>query len=205
MIPVLFGLVAAFVIWLIFMRSVDQAGVFNAQEILTPVLPQSSMYADTTSSDSGSDSSAPQSQDASASTAATGITNDPSTWPTGDRIWDVARAIAHAEGYDVAGSVPNRLNNPGDISDGSVTFGSEHHSGSNVTHFPDAQTGWQWLYDKLNRIVEGKSTSYHRDWTWTSIAKTWAGDWQNWVHNVTADPVFGLGVSETDVFGDYFK
>ena len=45
------------------------------------------------------------------------ITNDPATWPTGDRSWDLARAIAQTEGASIAGSVPDRLNNPGDISD----------------------------------------------------------------------------------------
>jgi hypothetical protein len=52
------------------------------------------------------------------------ITSDPSTWPTGSRIWDIARAIAIAEGANVEGSNPDRLNNPGDISDGASTYGS---------------------------------------------------------------------------------
>jgi len=37
-----------------------------------------------------------------------GITNDAATWPTGDKIWDVCRAIAIAEGANVAGSNPDR-------------------------------------------------------------------------------------------------
>jgi hypothetical protein len=69
------------------------------------------------------------------------ITSDRSTWPTGDRIWDVARAIATAEGYDHPESNPFRLNNPGDISDCYLQFGGEQHSGSNVTRFPDPETG----------------------------------------------------------------
>lgn len=130
-----------------------------------------------------------------------GITNDPATWPTGDKIWDVCRAIAMAEGANVPGSNPDRLNNPGDISDGSLTFGSEIHSGSSVTKFPDKQTGWKWLYSKIKTdFVDGGSMIYSPDMTWTQFAQKYAGDWQDWVANVTSE----LGISETDRVGDYF-
>jgi hypothetical protein len=128
-----------------------------------------------------------------------GMTSDPTTWPSGDRIWDIARAIAFAEGANVAGSNPDRLNNPGDISDGAATYGAESHSGSSVTHFPDKNTGWQWLYDKLTRISNRQSSVYSPDFTWTQIAQKWAGDWQSWVTNVTRN----LGVTEDSTFGDY--
>jgi hypothetical protein len=127
------------------------------------------------------------------------ITNDPSTWPSGDVIWNVAQAIALAEGYNVAGSNPYRLNNPGDISDGASQFGSESHSGSNVTHFPDAQTGWTWLYGKLQNAASGASKVYHPAMTWKQFAQTWASDWQDWLNNVTAT----LGVDPNSTFGDY--
>ena len=115
------------------------------------------------------------------------ITNDRSTWPTGDRIWQIAQAIAIAEGYNLPTSNPFRLNNPGDISDGFMEFGGEPHSGSDVTRFPDAQTGWQWLYDKLSRIAQGKSAVYSPQMTWVQLAQKWAGNWQNWVGNVTTE------------------
>ena len=117
----------------------------------------------------------------------TNITNDRSTWPTGDRIWQIAQAIAVAEGYNLPTSNPFRLNNPGDISDGYDEFGGEPHSGSDVTRFPDAQTGWQWLYNKLSRIAQGKSAVYSPQMTWTQLAQKWAGNWQNWVGNVTTE------------------
>ena len=129
------------------------------------------------------------------------ITNDPSTWPIGDRIWSVARAIAIAEGANVAGSNPDKLNNPGDISDGSQTFPSEFHTGSNVTHFPDKETGWNWLYKKLNNIAQGKSHVFSPMMTWTEFAQVYAGDWQNWVQNVTRE----LGVDPDSTFGDYIR
>lgn len=132
-------------------------------------------------------------------TVSGGITHDPATWPQGDNLWNIARAIAIAEGANVAGSNPDKLNNPGDISDGMHTFGAEYHSGSNVTHFPDKQTGWQWLYDKLQNIANGKSTAFSADWTWTQIAQKWAGNWSAWVANVTRE----LGVDENSTFADY--
>jgi hypothetical protein len=127
------------------------------------------------------------------------ITHDPNTWPSGDLIWNIARAIAVAEGANVAGSNPDRLNNPGDISDGAKTYGSEFHTGSNVTHFPTKEIGWQWLYDKLQNIANGNSQSYSPDWTWKQIAQRWAGNWQAWAANVARE----LGVDENSTFGDY--
>ena len=129
------------------------------------------------------------------------ITNDRSTWPTGDRIWQIAQAIAIPEGYNLPTSNPFRLNNPGDLSDGFDEFGGEPHSGSNVTHFPDAQTGWQWLYDKLNRIAQGQSAIYSVSMTWNDLAKKWAGNWVVWVSNVTKE----LGVTPDSRFGEFLE
>ena len=127
------------------------------------------------------------------------ITNDTSTWPTGDRVWDICRAIAIAEGANIAGSNPDRLNNPGDISDGSSIYSYENHSGSEVTKFPDKQTGWEWLYRKISNILQGNSTVYQNTMTWTQFAQKYAGNWQSWVNNVTNE----LGVSPNDIIGNY--
>lgn len=127
------------------------------------------------------------------------ITNDPNTWPSGDRIWSICQAIAIAEGANVAGSNPDRLNNPGDISDGSATYGSESHSGSNVTKFPDKDTGWQWLYRKINNILLGNSDVYSPTMTWIQFAQKYSANWQAWVNNVTNQ----LGVSPNDSINSY--
>jgi hypothetical protein len=129
------------------------------------------------------------------------ITNDPDTWPSGDRVWDVCRAIATAEGAYEENSNPDKLNNPGDISDGLTKFRSEFHSGSHITNFPDKQTGWQWLYSKIDNAASGKSHVYSADWTWTQFAKQYAADWQNWLNNVTSY----LEVSPEDVWSDYIN
>lgn len=109
----------------------------------------------------------------------TGITTDENTWPSGDAIWNICRAIAKAEGYNTNGAA-FRLNNPGDISDGTPVFGSEYHDGSNITKFPDAATGWNWLYNKINNHILGESGVYPREWTITQFAKKYAANWQPW-------------------------
>jgi hypothetical protein len=131
------------------------------------------------------------------------ITTDESTWPSGDKIWSICRAIAVAEGYNVADSIPFRYNNPGDVSDGSQAAGGPYASisasGSNVTEFPDAATGWNWLYQKISNHVNGKSTVYPATLTILQFAKIYAGNWQNWVNNVTSQ----LGVDQNSTFASY--
>lgn len=131
---------------------------------------------------------------------------DESTWPSGDKLWDFAHAIAVAEGYGADEyNGPTRNNNPGDLSDGADTFGYDPNiKDSKVTTFPDDVTGWFWLRNKLNRIVDGASTVYSeyartlglRDSSELSIrqlAQKWAGSWQNWSANVSRE----LGVTDS--------
>jgi hypothetical protein len=127
------------------------------------------------------------------------ITNDPATWPSGSPIWSICQAIALAEGAHMAGSVPDRLNNPGDISDGGSVYGSEAHSGSNVTHFPTKEIGWSWLYSKVLNAATGQSRVYLPSMTWVQIAQKWAGNWQAWVGNVTTY----LGVDPNSTLNQY--
>lgn len=129
------------------------------------------------------------------------ITFDPATWPTGDKIWDVCRAIAKAEGANVEGSNPDRLNNPGDISDGAHLYGSEQHSGSAVTHFPDKVTGWHWLYAKIERAKDGDSHTFSPYMTWAMFAHKYAVKWVPWLHTVTDT----LGVGPDTHINDFFS
>jgi len=108
-----------------------------------------------------------------------GITTDYNTWPSGDAIWDICRAIAIAEGYDTDNAA-FRNNNPGDISDGASYFGSEFVDGSNITKFPDAYTGWTWLYSKVESHVNGKSKVFPQSFTITQVAKKYAARWEPW-------------------------
>jgi hypothetical protein len=128
--------------------------------------------------------------------------SNPSTWPQGNRIWDISRAIAFAEGYDQLGSNPSRLNNPGDISDGVSTYGSEQHSGSSVTSFPDALTGWTWLYAKIRNIANGNSAVYDPSMSWNEIGEKWAPpNASTWAANVATN----LGVDADSSLNDYIN
>jgi hypothetical protein len=132
------------------------------------------------------------------------ITNDPSTWPTGDRIWDVCRAIALAEGANLSGSVPDRANNPGDLSKG-----DEHGQAfTGYTQLPDEylinfatkMDGWNALRAKINNIVSGNSRVYSPSMTWAQLAAKYAGNSCAWAANVTKS----LGVQTSDTIGAYF-
>jgi hypothetical protein len=128
------------------------------------------------------------------------ITADSSSWPGTDKVWEICCAIATAEGFNRGpGAVPYDLNNPGDLSDGASEFGSQPHSGSNVTTFPTAETGWQWLYNKVQNIVSGGSSVYPQTLSWSGVAQKWAGDWSNWLNNVTSY----LGVDPNSTPADY--
>jgi hypothetical protein len=128
------------------------------------------------------------------------ITSDTSTWPSGDRYWNIARAIAMAEGANVRGSAPDRNNNPGDISDGADYYGFDPLvRDSKVTRFPDKDTGWKWLYQKIVNAATGQSSVYSPDMTWNEIAQKWAGNWQHWVANVTRN----LGVDANSTLRQY--
>jgi hypothetical protein len=133
-----------------------------------------------------------------------GITTDPNTWPSGDAIWDICRAIAQAEGYNTNGAA-FQLNNPGDLSPGDehgyATAGAaEFHGGSNIIHFATAADGWNALYTKVSNIVTGKSKVYLQTWTIAQVASKWAGNSGAWAANVAR--VLNLDAN-TDTFAGY--
>lgn len=142
---------------------------------------------------------------AAAETLSTGVTDLLSrvNWPSGDRIWDVCRAVAQHEGYGKAGDAPTNLNNPGDLSPGDehgyATGGpAEFHGGSYIIHFATADDGWGALYAKFSNIVNGISRVYSADWTWPQIGQEYAAD-PNWGAAVAAL----LGVDPTSTLNDY--
>lgn len=68
----------------------------------------------------------------------------------------LAEAIAHQEGFYVAGSLPQRQNNPGDLRHAP----GETHPGNPdaVGCFPDVATGWAALDRQLNLYGERNMT-----------------------------------------------
>ncbi len=114
------------------------------------------------------------------------------------KIQKIAQAIAKAEGFYVAGSVPARANNPGDLKLGDTGNGTI----DGKTIFPDLNTGWQALYHQVGLMISGQSNYYDSSMTWRDIANTWVGttDANNWMLNV----VTALGVSPDSTLGDYY-
>jgi hypothetical protein len=133
------------------------------------------------------------------------ITKDQNTWPRGDKLWNVCRAIAVAEGYDKGpGTPPFDLNNPGDLSPGDEggcpTAGpAEFHGGSRIIHFATPTDGWNALRAKIQRIADGHSRVYRPVWSWQKIASVYAGDSANWARNVA----HALGVDVNSSLKDY--
>jgi hypothetical protein len=132
------------------------------------------------------------------------FTSDPASWPSGDALWNVAQAIAYAEGANVRGSAPDRFNNPGDLSKGDehgqvVSGYTTLSDGENLIIFATKTNGWTALYTKLQGIDQGRSSVYSGDMTWNQIGQSYAGNSATWAQNVAAR----LGVDPNSTFNSY--
>jgi hypothetical protein len=110
-----------------------------------------------------------------------------------------AQAIAHAEGFFVSNSVPNRSQNPGDLAEGDIGSGIIQTGGPNgakITIFPSLTDGWAALYRQVRRMLSGASDVYTLDMTMEQVAMKYSGD-PNWATNVCAflSPVGALTVT----------
>jgi len=138
---------------------------------------------------------------ATRASAATGdavaVTADSSTGYT-DGVRLLALAIAHAEVFFVAGSIPQRANNPGDLVVPHWTGGSL--GDQRISVFQSADQGWSHLYAQLQAIADGRSHVYTADMTLAEMGEHWtatqAGDW---TRNVVA---FLDSHSDLDVTAD---
>lgn len=101
----------------------------------------------------------------------------------------LAQAIARAEGFYVAGSIPQRANNPGDLEVGDVGHGK---LGEGITVFANPQAGWQALYHQVDRMLLGLSKVYLPSMTLAQVGMKYSGD-PNWAKNVAE----ALGVDES--------
>lgn len=94
-----------------------------------------------------------------------------------------AQAIGVAEGFGVAGAVPTRANNPGDLKLGDVGHGVTGAEG--ITIFADESEGWDRLYRQLSLIRDRKSANYTPDFTIAQMAAKWTGTQKGeWAANV---------------------
>jgi hypothetical protein len=98
-----------------------------------------------------------------------------------------AEAIAEAEGFNKPGSVPQRANNPlditdeGDIGHGVIRTGGPH--GAPITIYATAADGWAAGKRKLRRMLSGASEVYPLSLTLDQVAYKYCGD-PTWAVNV---------------------
>jgi hypothetical protein len=85
----------------------------------------------------------------------------------------LAKGIARAEGFYVAGSLPNRSHNPGDLtkSFGFSVSGVANREG--VLIFATTEDGWQALYKQLQLIYSGGSRSFSTGMSVADFAAQW--------------------------------
>jgi hypothetical protein len=120
-------------------------------------------------------------------------------------VIDLGKAIAHAEGFGVPGTVPTRAHNPGDLKipnwNGAVT-GTE-----GISVFLNDEDGWNHLYDQLLRIQIGNSHVYTLSMTFGEFARHWTDTQEtNWIDNVLyLLQSLGHSVDEQTKIGDYFS
>lgn len=80
-------------------------------------------------------------------------------------------AIAHAEGYFAHGSLPGRINNPGDMKLGDKGHGVDHGK----TIYATATDGWNALRRECVAILTGASHFYSVSDTIADVARKWTG------------------------------
>lgn len=111
--------------------------------------------------------------------------------PSG-KVKAAAQAIARAEGFYVAGSIPQRANNPGNLKLG----GAQTING--ITVFTTAGEGWAALYRQLNLIVQGRSSFYSLNMSIREMGQRWtatAHEQLAWARNVAG--TIGVSVDAT--------
>ena len=104
----------------------------------------------------------------------------------------LASAIAKAEGFSKAGSLPSRYRNPGDLKAvrGYRYPGQEGVGKGGHVIFRSSAAGWAALEHQINKITDGTSR-YNVNMTLEEIGKKYAGNWRVWSTSVARN----LGVT----------
>ena len=121
-----------------------------------------------------------------------------SNWP--NSVLQLAKAIAHAEGFGPPENLPTRANNPGDLTGldaaGFPTNGTANDEG--VWNFVNLADGWEALYIKVNRMLAGRSAVYPLTMTLEQVGLKYSGGNPDWAANVAAF----LGVPTTTTLAE---
>lgn len=118
-----------------------------------------------------------------------------------NKVVQLAHAMATAEGYfnQAANDIPYRANNPGDLVEGDVGYGT---LGAGITVFDSPVTGWNKLYHEAYLMLSGKSSVYSPDMSIAQIAAKYTQTQQaSWASNVA----YTLGVSADTSLTDWLS
>lgn len=123
-------------------------------------------------------------------------------------VLKLSRAIAAAEGFGKAGTVPTRARNPGDLTDdGNLGHGVIRTSGpfgAAITIYATDVDGWNALYRKVRRMLSGASKTYLLSMTIEQVAIKWSGD-RNWGINVARALEVATSTSILDIVNTDLK
>jgi hypothetical protein len=109
------------------------------------------------------------------------ISPTPGDVPQPDLVQRIAEAIANAEGFYVANSIPSKRNNPGNLTDPTGAIRS----------FPSTSDGWSALFQQISLILYGGSQYYTAGMTIAQVSYIYAnGQYDpqgaaNWARNVS--------------------
>ena len=119
-----------------------------------------------------------------------------------DRVQTLASAIAKAEGFGKAGTIPSRYRNPGDLKvvkdyryPGQVGVGKGGH-----VIFRSNAYGWDALEHQLSKIADGTSRC-SVNMTLRDFGKRYAGNWRVWSKNVAHNLGVPLDTQLWEVLG----
>jgi hypothetical protein len=112
-------------------------------------------------------------------------------------VQQFAQAIALAEGFNVSESIPQRANNPGDITDVGQGFPGDtgQRIGQNIIVFDTAANGWNALYAQVQLMLSGNDPLYPASATLQQVGGVYASDPVNWPANVAS--VLGVSINTT--------
>jgi hypothetical protein len=108
------------------------------------------------------------------------------------QVTPLMQAIAQAEGFNVAGSIPQRANNPGDVEVGDVGYGTIN----GITIFASVDDGWAALANQISSMASGTNSHYPAGATLAQVGIPYSGGDPNWANNVASY----LGVSTSTPF-----
>lgn len=122
-------------------------------------------------------------------------------WAQEHSVLQFAHAIAQAEGYYRAGTIPNRCSNPGDLKVRGERYPGQVGvcKGGHV-RFRNAAAGWAALYHQIDKALAGDSKFYRQDMTLAQVAKKYAANSRLWARNVARN----LGVTPSTTLEEYF-